>query len=669
MTQQKPGFLSANKDLLMIAGLGLLVIAVYFQATRFDFINLDDNLYVYSNPALQNGLNWESVKWAFTSFWSANWHPLTWLSHGLDIQLFGLSPGSHHAVNIVLHLVNSILVFVVFRRMTGAEWQSLIVAALFAVHPAHVESVAWISERKDVLSTLFWLLTMLAYAKFVRPQESESERKGDRQEPAGPGYIGRSPSLLLSFSSTSYWLVVLLFALGLMAKPMLVTLPFVLLLCDYWPLARLQNIKDLWPRIFEKLPLFALSAASSVITFLAQRSVGAVETLDYLPIGTRLLNALVSFAKYIVMLFYPADLAVLYPYDKSIPNWQIAGSVLLLIAISAVCVSQYRRRPFLFVGWLWFLGTLVPVIGVMQVGSQALADRYTYIPYIGLFVMIVWGATSLTGEIGFRKRAFSVAAAIAILVFSGLAFRQVSYWRDNESLYRHTLAVTTNNNLIEHNLCHYFVMQDRLDEAEPLCRQAIEQNPNYDEPYNTLGILEFKRGKFADAEQDFRNALDRSPMYVFPYVNLAQAQARQGKAAEAENSLIKAVGYNNGQASTVFSAALSDTAAAYAAQGNYEKAVDNLKRLMFIQPYDAQSRAHLGFMLYMLKRYDEAEAETQNSLANDQRSAEAWNTLGLIKLAKGDNASAASAFKQVIVIDPKYPGAKENLDKANAAKK
>lgn len=670
----------ANKDLLMIAGLGLLVIALYFQATHFDFINLDDNLYVYANPALQKGLNWESFKWAFTTFWSANWHPLTWLSHGLDIQLFGLSPGSHHAVNIVLHLVNSILVFLVFRRMTGAEWQSLIVATLFAVHPAHVESVAWVSERKDVLSTLFWLLTMLAYARFVRVEET---RSGGEKEKGSGGVEERknkstsdtleddhrSPSPLLPFSSTSYWLVVLLFAIGLMAKPMLVTLPFVLLLCDYWPLARLGTLKDLWPRIFEKLPLFAMSAALSVVTFLAQRSLGAVESLDYLPIGTRLLNALVSYAKYIVMLFYPADLAVLYPYDKSFPNWQVAGAVLLLIGISAICISQRRHRPFLTVGWLWFVGTLVPVIGVLQVGSQGLADRYTYIPYIGLFVMIVWGASSLADKTGFLKRAFSVAAAVAVLVFSGLAFRQVSYWRNNESLYRHTLSVTTNNNLIEHNLCHYFVMQDRLDEAEPLCRQAIEQGPDYNEPYNTLGILEFKRGKFADAEQDFRNAINRSPTYVFPYVNMAQAQARQGKPAEAENSMAEAVKYNNGHESSFFAVAFSDTAAAYAAQDNYEKAVDNLNRLIVLQPHDAQSRAQLGFMLYMLKRYDEAEAETQNSLTDDQRSAEAWNTLGLIKLAKGDNGSAASAFQQVINIDPKYPGANENLDKANAAKK
>ena len=651
MSDHKPGIFIANKDLLMIAGLGLFVLLIYSQTTRFEFINLDDNLYVYANPALQNGLNWEAVKWAFTTFWSANWHPLTWLSHGLDIQLFGMSPGSHHSVNVVLHLINSILVFVVLRRMTGQEWLSLIVATLFAVHPTHVESVAWVSERKDVLSTMFWLLTMLAYGTYVRDADSAKDA---------------SSSPLHYFASSRYWLVVLLFALGLMAKPMLVTLPFVLVLCDIWPLGRFRSASDIWPRSLEKLPLLALSVVSSAVTFLAQRSIGAVETLDYLPLSTRFSNALVSYAKYVLMLFYPADLAVFYPYDKSIPSWEISGAVLLLIAISALCIFQIRSRPFLIVGWLWFIGTLIPVIGLVQVGSQSLADRYTYVSYLGLFIMLVWGLSSVADVNGFRRRAYSVAAVIAVLVFTGLAYRQASYWRDNESLYRHTLSVTTNNNLIEHNLCHHFMLQDRLDEAEPLCQQAIEENPNYNEPYNTLGIIEFKRGNFAEAEKDFQACIDRSPAYVFPFVNMAQAQSRQGKAAEAENTLSKAVEFNNGSPSPAFADALSDVAAAYAAQANYDKSAENLKRLIYLRPYDPRAHSRLALTLYLLKNYDEGEAEAQTSLRLDQANADAWNTLGLIKLAENDNASAATAFQQVIVIDPKYPGAKDNLDKAKA---
>jgi tetratricopeptide (TPR) repeat protein len=339
----------------------------------------------------------------------------------------------------------------------------------------------------------------------------------------------------------------------------------------------------------------------------------------------------------------------------------------MLIAISAVCIWQRRDRPFLLMGWLWYLGTLVPVVGIVQVGPQALADRYTYVPYLGLFIMVVWGLSSLAGEYGFRRRALSVAALVAIVVFGGLAYRQVSYWRNNETLYRHTLTVTTNNNLIEHNLCHHFVLQDRLDEAEPLCRQAIEENPNYTEPYNTLGIIEFKRGSFAEAEKDFQSSLDRSPTYIFPLINMAQAQARQGKASDAENTLNKAAEFEQ-TPSPAFAAALSDVADAYAAQENYERSAEALKRLMYLRTDDAEGHGRLALTLYQLKRYDEAEAEAQVSLKLDQGSPHVWNTLGLIKLAKNENASAATAFQQVISIDPKYPGARENLDRANAIK-
>ena len=647
MTVRNAGLLKANKGFFMIAGLSLLVIVVYARAASFDFINLDDNLYVYANPALQHGLSWDAFAWAFTSFWSANWHPLTWMSHGLDVQLFGISPGPHHAVNVVFHLINAILVFVVFRRMTGQDWQSLIVAALFAVHPAHVESVAWISERKDVLSTMFWLLTMLAYVSFA------TEHRGVKRWPTATWF---------------YVLTIFLFALGLMAKPMLVTLPFVLLLCDYWPLNRLRDAKDFWPRLFEKTPLFALTTLSSVVTFLAQRSTGAVETLDSLPLVTRLENALVSYAKYVLMSFYPADLAVYYPYDNAIPSWQVAFATVLLIAISAICIYQIKRRPFLIVGWLWFIGTLVPVIGIVQVGSQSIADRYTYVPYMGLFLMLVWGFASIADEGGFRRRSFGAFAVVAVLVFTGLAYRQVSYWRGNESLYRHTLSVTTNNHIIEHNLCHHFMTIDRLDEADLLCRQAIDGNPNYNEPYNTLGIIELKRGNYPEAEKAFQSSIALSPKYLYPIVNLTQAQLRQGKIADAEATLSTAIEYNDGAPNPAIADALSEIAAAYSAQENYERAANNLRQLVSLSPADIRAHSRLALTLYLLKSYDAGEAETQAALLLDDQNAEVWNTLGLIKLAKSDNVSAATAFERAIAIDPNYSDAKENLEKANAGR-
>jgi protein O-mannosyl-transferase len=379
-------FFKTNRELIVFTVLSVLVLAIYWQTTGFGFINLDDNLYVYENGAVLSGLNWNSVKWAFGAFYSANWHPLTWHSHMLDVQLFGGNAGGHHAVNIVLHLINSVLAFTVFRKMTGCFWKSAIVAALFAVHPAHVESVAWVSERKDVLSTLFWLLTMWAYLRYANSEEEKKTKTGGgfkSNENVDEGEKSAASPLL--FFSSSYLLVLALFALGLMTKPMLVTLPCVLLLMDFWSLERLKTLRDLPALLIEKIPLLALSAVSAFITILAQRSTGAVESLEFLPLGTRALNALVSYAKYVVMLFYPADLAVWYPYEREFPWWQIIGALVLLSAVTALCVSQIRTRKYLLMGWLWFLGTLVPVIGLVQVGSQSLADRYTYIPYFRAF--------------------------------------------------------------------------------------------------------------------------------------------------------------------------------------------------------------------------------------------------------------------------------------------
>jgi len=648
MIEKPASFFSSSKDFLVIVGLGLLVAVIYFQTTGFGFINLDDNLYVYDNGVVRSGLSWQSITWAFTSFWSANWHPLTWLSHMTDVQFFGLNAGMHHGMSVVIHLVNTLLAFVVLRMMTGRYLESLIVAALFSVHPTHVESVAWVSERKDVLSTLFWLLTMWAYVRYVRSKTSDD---------------GTSIESLLS---TPYLLVVLFFALGLLAKPMLVTLPFVLLLCDYWPLERFRTRRDILPRIVEKLPLFALSAASCVVTVIAQRSVGAVESWDYLPPFMRLANALTSYAKYIVMLVHPADLAVFYPYNRFISPWEVGGSIILLLGISAICIWQIRRRPFLIVGWLWFLGTLVPVIGFLQVGSQSLADRYTYVPYFGLFIMLVWGGFSLVGESGFGRRTVAIASAAVILIFAGLAIHQVSYWRDPERLYRHTLAVTSNNFLIAHNLCHHYMTVDRLDEAVPLCKQAIDTRPTYNEPYNTLGIVEFKRGNFAEAERQFKESLKYEPSYSYALLNLSQAQASEGKPEAAEETLRQAVEQNGGSASDAFAPALSSVAAAYAERQDYKKAVENFSRLIYIQPNNAEARTRLSLALYYLKRYDDAETQARTAISVKPDLPDAWNTLGLILLEKKQNDQAAEAFRSALQLKPDFSEAKANLDKASA---
>jgi Flp pilus assembly protein TadD len=365
-------------------------------------------------------------------------------------------------------------------------------------------------------------------------------------------------------------------------------------------------------------------------------------------------------------MFYPADLAVMYPYERSFSIWTIAFSAAILIGISALCIWQARARPYLLMGWLWFLGTHVPVIGLVQVGSQAIADRYTYIPYFGLFIMLVWGLSELTERLRLHRFfAYGIIAAVSV-AFIALSYEQASYWRNSEALYRHTLAVTRNNYLISYNLCHAFVLDDRLDEAEAFCRQSVAIKPDYFAPYNMLGIIDFKRARFAEAEVDFETAVLLAPAVALSYSNLAQAQSRQGKAEQAEDSLRKAVELSGGVVTVGFANVLSEIAAAYAAKQNHEKSAENLRRVIYLRPDDAEARARLAFALYSLDRYDEAEAEARNSLALRPNVAGTWNTLGLILLRKQKYRDAADAFQKVIDAEPDHPDARANLARAKA---
>lgn len=638
MTSERPNSFESIRDLLVVVGLAGLVLVIYAQTTGFQFINLDDNLYVYENPAVLSGLNWDTLKWAFTSFHSGNWHPLTWLSLALDVQLFGNSPGMHHVVNVILHLLNTVLAFVVFRRMTGAYWPSVFVAALFAVHPMHVESVAWISERKDLLSTSFWLLSMWFY---VRWNEE-----------------GASPWTGFYFASLG------MFALGLMAKPMVITLPFVLLLCDIWPLERIrEGDRQSYVRlIVEKVPFFALSIASAFVTVAAQRAVAAVESLTALPLDVRIQNAVLSYAKYIASAFYPTGLAVWYPYDRDLSFVEVGASASLLIAVTAVCVWQFSRRKYLLVGWLWFVGTLVPVIGIVQVGGQSMADRYTYLPYFGLFIMAAFGAAELAERFRLDRRLVATAAAASIIALAIPAYFQTTYWRDNDTLYTRTLSVTENNFLIEQNYCHALMQQDRLDEAERLCRDSIEHRPNYFESLNTLGIISFKRKDYAAAETLFRSAIDSGTSHPLTYSNLALSQILQGKPAEGEANLQKAVELSGDRVSPLlFVETLKSLVDEYVKQGNTEKAAENLKRLRFVQPENIEVRMKLVEALIKLKQFDEAAAETETILRADQNNAAAWNNLGIIMLARSQKKKATEAFENALKLRPDYEDARKNL--------
>lgn len=501
---------------VIVLALSLLVSIVYWQVGGHDFITLDDDTYVYMNPPVLKGLAPESISWAFTTFHGANWHPLTWLSHMFDVELFGQNAGWHHRMNLLYHLLNTELLFLVLWRMTGGMWQSAFVAALFGVHPLHVESVAWVAERKDVLSTLFWILTMGAYLRYARR----------------PG-IGR------------YLLVTAAFALGLMCKPMLVTLPFVLLLLDWWPLGRLapadSSVPPSWRRyvpvffrlVWEKVPLLGISAISCGITYLAQAKGGAVLHFEHLPFGSRISNALVSYVVYLGKTVWPSSLAVFYPHPATIhgnvPAWEIAGATFLLCGLSILALREGHRRPYLTVGWLWFLGTLVPVIGVVQVGGQAMADRYTYVPLIGFFIIIAWGIPAVLSGWHFRIPALWVTGGTLVLALSVAAWSQVGYWRDSVTLFSRALAITDRNWLALNNLGIFYGDHGQYPKAIGYFQETLRIRPDFPTAWNNMGVSYAILGQYQQAIGCFQEALRIKPDYAPARKNLFKANSELGK--------------------------------------------------------------------------------------------------------------------------------------------
>ena len=507
----KASFFKVRPNILVCLFLVISVLSVYLQVRHHAFINYDDTSYVTENTYVQAGLTLESVIWSFTETHSANWHPITWLSHMLDIQLYGMVPGRHHLTNVLFHIGNTLLLFLVFRRMTGVLWRSAFVAALFALHPLHVESVAWVAERKDVLSTFFWMLTMGAYAWYV-------ERPGLKR----------------------YLLVLLLFVLGLMAKPMLVTLPFVLLLLDFWPLRRfyighlkgrgvLQRKSVALHLVWEKTPLFALAAASSVVTFLVQKSAGAVGSFTLYPIDVRITNALVSYVDYIGTMFYPSHLTVLYPHPGMLPWWQILGSSLFLACIFILAIIAVKRYPWFAFGWLWYIGTLVPVIGLVQVGSQAMSDRYTYVPLIGIFIIVAWGIPELLSGWRNRKIGLPTMAVACLLVLMTTTWFQVRYWANSVTLFEHALNVVDNKHLAHYNLGLALVYQGKIDDAYSHFLVSLEAYPNLAKAHNNIGIALVRKGKLEEAIGHFRGALRIKPDYTNAQNNLQRALTLVGK--------------------------------------------------------------------------------------------------------------------------------------------
>lgn len=497
--------------------LSLLTPAIFWQLVHCDFVNFDDNLYVTDNIHVRAGLNWDTIRWAFTSTVASNWHPLTWISHALDFQLYGLQPAGHHLTNLLFHTANAVLLFIWLWRLTGAVWHSALVAALFAWHPLHVESVAWVAERKDVLSTFFLMLTLLSHERF--------KVRGLRFK-------------------VWYALALVFFVLGLLAKPMLVTLPFVLLLVDFWngdknatmPISKLPWNK--W--VVEKIPFFALSAASCAVTFYAQKTGGAVQSFEHLSPGERLKNAIVSYCLYIGKTFWPKNLAVFYP-QTSREAWEVAGAAIVLLTITFFVATQINRRRYLALGWFWFLGTLVPVIGIIQVGGQSMADRYSYVPLIGLFIMLVWGLAELAAWSNRRKEAIGVAC-VALAGCGWATSRQTSYWRDSESLFKHDIQVAGPTVVVCSNLGTFLMTHNRSDEALSYFTEALNIAPNLASTHSNVGFVLIKTGKTDEGIQQLQKALELDPNLPDAHYNLGAALLQQGKLLARQQATSSAVG-------------------------------------------------------------------------------------------------------------------------------
>jgi uncharacterized membrane protein YhaH (DUF805 family) len=486
---------------IICLGLFLLTLWGYLPALQHDFVVLDDENYVRSNPHVQQGLTAESIRWAFTTGRQSNWHPVTWLSHMLDCQLFGLNPRGHHLVNVLFHAVNTALVFLLLRIMTGAVGRSLAVALLFGLHPIHVESVAWVAERKDMLSTFFGLLTLLAYVRYAQGRSRVESRESSAE--SGGRALDPRPSTL------DYFLALFCFALGLMSKPMLVSLPFVLLLLDYWPLDRWKH-RSIRNLVVEKTPFFALAAASSVVTFLVQKSGGAMRVMAGVPLVDRGENALVSYVRYLGKLFYPVNLSF-YPDHGGwkLPVVLLAG--LLLLGISFLVFQGRQKQPYLLVGWLWLVGTLVPVIGLVQVGEQAMADRYTYLPSIGFFVMVVWGIQEWTRR--WRHQAVTLCVVAVMVVFGCFALtrRQLSYWQNSEKLFRHAIDVAEDNYEAHQYLGFVLKQQWRFDEAIPQFETVMRYAPDSVAAHTCLGDSLVLSGHMDEGVKELETAIRLDP--------------------------------------------------------------------------------------------------------------------------------------------------------------
>ena len=595
----------SSKKLILIIYIVLILVtlAVYWQVNKYDFVNLDDVRYVTENSHIQSGITMKDFRWAFSTTHAEFWHPLTWLSFMFDYQLYGLNPGGYHLTNLILHILSTLLLFLLFCRMTGAVWKSAFVAALFALHPFHVESVAWIAERKDVLSAFFFMLTLCLYVYYT-------------EKPVIKRYL----PVLFSF------------VLALMSKPMVVTLPLILILLDYWPLNRFESQKNnqiIW-QIKEKITFFLLSAVFSIITFFAQQNPSAID----FPLISRFANAPVSFMTYLAKTFWPYNLAVFYPFSDHLPAWQVLGSTLLIIFISIAVIIMWKRLPYLFVGWLWYTVTILPVIGIIQIGNFSMADRYHYLPSIGIAVALAWSITPLFQREDIRKKILFPFAVAFLVILSVLTWQQCGYWKNSAALFQHAIRVTKNNYLAHNNLGIILFDEGKNEEAIYHFNKAISIKEDYHYGYNNRGFTYAKLGQYQRAIDDYNKAISLSSGYMKAYSNRAVAYHALGLHQNAIEDLNKAITLKEDYADNY-----NNRAIVYYVLGRYQNAIEDLNKAITLKEDYAEAYKNRGITYYALDQPQKAIEDLNKAIIRKPDYAEAYNNRATVYINLGNKES------------------------------
>ncbi|HOJ32096.1 MAG TPA: tetratricopeptide repeat protein [Candidatus Hydrogenedentes bacterium] len=669
-------------EVIVALALACATFAVYSPVADYEFIwNYDDSLYVADNPHVRQGLTFENLRWALTAEVAANWHPLTLISHMLDVSLFGVNAGAHHIVNVVFHVANTVLLFLLLFQVTTSLWKSAFVAALFALHPLHVQSVAWIAERKDVLSTIFWLLSTKAYVRYTR-----------------------------TLSHRDYTFTALWFALGLMAKPMLVTLPFTFLLIDVWPLERLRGTfytkEDLlawWQRTVEKIPLFVMSIVSSIITLAFQRSGGSRVMGELLSTYQSVGNAIVSYVKYLYLMVYPIPLAVFYPHPlHKLQFSAVVVSAFILLVVTILVLVLAKKKPYLFMGWFWYIGTLLPVIGIVQVGSQALADRYTYVPLTGIFIIITWGTWDILGKTRLGRIALAALAVVVLVLLSGITLFQLRFWKNDETLFRRALAVTEDNYVAHTNLGGVLLEQGKIDEAKEHFQKVMEISPYNDLGYYGMGdvclmqrrledalryyekVLEitpdhplarYKRGailtdlgRLDEALKNLQLGIEQHPENPMLHEELSRVLDKLGNSREAAIHHSLALKYGGPEAAEGLSKGKKgqiNRARALASEGKFDEAATIYLHILRNDPRSVEAHNNLANIRARQGQYEEALQHFEEALKYQPDNASVHYNMAHVYLRQGDPANARKHLERALQIDPKFEKARETLESIN----